>query len=60
MPRSWILLNYICQDCEFEIVVTQGKIADYIYYCSNPDCPDHIAKEDIGDQEECSFTKRVL
>lgn len=55
MSKSWRLKDYICGFCEYEIVVTQGHIGDYRYYCSNLDCYNHTHIEDIGDTEECSF-----
>ena len=53
--KSWMLNNSVCKLCEYEIVVTQGFESDYYYYCSNPECENHIEGEDLGDMEECSF-----
>jgi hypothetical protein len=54
--KSWILSSSICKDCGCEIVVTQGDDeTDYCYYCSNPNCMNHIDKEYLGDTEKCSF-----
>jgi hypothetical protein len=41
-----------CKSCGYPVVVTQGKQWDYRWYCSNPDCINHDAKEDLGDMEE--------
>lgn len=27
--------------CSYPVVVTQGKLKDYRFYCSNPDCEHH-------------------
>lgn len=56
---SWMYANYVCRACNYQIVITQGGIGDYIYYCSNPKCENHNNKEDLGDMEECSFAKVI-
>lgn len=56
--RSWIFNNgkSVCNKCGYEIIVTQGKEADYRYYCSNLECENHTKIEDLLDTEECSFS----
>jgi len=58
--KSWMLRDSVCIKCEYEIVVTQGLEGDYRYYCSNLDCDNHSNIEDLGDMEECSFSKDTL
>lgn len=55
---SWIFKDHVCKKCGYEIVVTQGKMWDYRYYCSNLDCKNHKEVEDLGDQEDCSFAAK--
>lgn len=55
MAYSWMLDKSVCDQCSYEIVVTQGYEGDYYYYCSNPECENHIDGEDLCDQEDCSF-----
>ena len=47
MNKSWLLKDSVCDLCEYEIVVTQGHVGDYRYYCSNLDCHNHKNVEDL-------------
>ena len=49
---SWFLRDHLCRECNYPVVVTQGKEWDYRYYCSNPDCEHHNDPADLGDQED--------
>ena len=49
---SWFLVDHTCGSCFHPVIVTQGKEADYRYYCSNPDCEMHTAMEEKFDIED--------
>ena len=49
--RSWMLEGSQCE-CGSDVVVTQGAVKDYRYYCSNPDCSHHTEVHDLYDQDE--------
>ena len=51
--RSWFC--GICNDCGFNLIVTQGRKWDYWWYCSNKECKNHHPGEDLSDQQDCSF-----
>lgn len=49
-----------CVKCDFPVVVTQpgkGFLADYRWYCSNPDCKCHSYKEHSYDDEQPEWVK---
>ena len=52
---SWI--TGICMECAYPVVVTQGQagLDDYCWYCSNPACENHNAKEGTFDMEHPSW-----
>jgi len=50
--ESWFMKGRHCGVCHYPVVVTQGKEADYRYYCSNPDCEQHTAMEDLYDLQD--------
>ena len=51
MNFSWMMGD--CKECAYPVVVTQGltDLDDYCWYCSNPVCSKHNAKEGTGDTE---------
>lgn len=55
MSSSWLLKDSVCNKCSYEIVVTQSRVADFFYYCSNKECENHQGEE-LFDDEDCSFT----
>ena len=59
---SWIVKLAVCRDCEYNLIVTEAtnRYADYWWYCSNKCCQNHEPGEQLGDQEECAFAKRIL
>jgi hypothetical protein len=46
---SW--LKSTCKECDYPVVVTQGKKWDYRWYCSNLECIHHECVDDLGDME---------
>jgi len=61
-PRNttWIEKDIVCKNCDSNIVVCQPRSSyDYWYYCSNKMCENHWLGEELGDQEECSFSKCI-
>ncbi len=57
MSMSWMFKGHVCEQCGYEIVVTQGSLADYRYYCSNLECSNHKDEnvEDLDDMADCGF-----
>lgn len=55
-PQSSWLDNAVCGICQFAIVITQSRTADYWYYCSNKFCHNRYG-EQLGDQEETTLNK---
>lgn len=57
---SWLAEGVVCVLCKYPIVVTQPNIDtnptdDYQWYCPNPSCQNHTAKEHTPDNEMASF-----
>lgn len=50
--NSWFLEGFVCELCEYEIVVTQAIKKDYRYYCSNLDCINHNYRLEYADQDD--------
>jgi len=51
-PSSWF--SGICNDCGYNVVVTQSELEDYFWYCSNKYCKNHEGEE-LCDQDDCEF-----
>lgn len=51
MKLSWFAKDSHCSLCGYPVVVTQGKVRDYMFYCSNPNCAHH-APVDLFDTEK--------
>lgn len=47
---TWIE-NCICKKCKTLIIVTQADEKDYLYYCANKKCENHIGTECFHDEE---------
>jgi hypothetical protein len=59
--RSWLVSFAVCKDCDSNLVICQPteQFCDYWWYCSNKECENHHPGEQLGDQDEPIFAKRV-
>ena len=59
---SWMCTFGSCVECDYEIVVTQGRHLpdgkDYRWYCSNLECTNHTNVEETYDDEYPTFLTR--
>lgn len=53
--RAWTLTGeWICKECESDLVITNRSDKDYFTYCCNKECKNHKG-ESIYDSEEPTF-----